>query len=264
MPSPFLGALAVRRGISYVLLAGGVFYLRVELTLLRFAKRSWPPAQRRGCEPVCWRGGAYAGGVQLPDGMVSFVFSDVEGSTRLARELGDEQFALVLDDHGRRLRACFDRHGGVVVGTQGDGFFVVFRNAVEAVAAVGEARAALEGLPLSVRFGVHTGVAVIQGGDYIGIDVHRAARISAAGHGGQVLVSAATKALVAGDWVDLGEHLLSDLAAPERLYQLGPGEFPPLRSLHARRLPEASTRLVGRDRELADVGALVGEGAYGS
>ena len=202
---------------------------------------------------------AYAGGVQLPDGMVSFVFSDVEGSTRLARELGDEQFALVLEDHGHRLRGCFDRHGGVVVGTQGDGFFVVFRSAVEAVAAVEEARAALEGLPLSVRFGVHTGVAVLRAGDYIGIDVHRAARISAAGHGGQVLVSAATRALVAGDWVDLGEHLLSDLAAPERLYQRGPGAFPPLRSLYARRLPEASTRLVGRDRELAAVGALVSE-----
>lgn len=191
--------------------------------------------------------------------MVSFVFSDVEGSTRLARELGDEQFALVLEDHGERLRACFGRHGGVVVGTQGDGFFVVFRNAADAVAAVGEAPAALEGLPLAVRFGVHTGVAVLRGGDYIGIDVHRAARISAAGHGGQVLVSAATQALVAGDWVDLGAHVLSDLAAPERLYQLGPGTFPPLRSLYARRLPEASTRLVGRDRELADVGALVSE-----
>jgi predicted ATPase len=187
------------------------------------------------------------------------MFSDVEASTRLARDLGDEQFASVLEEHGRRLRACFARHAGVVVSTQGDGFFVVFAHADAAVAAAGEVAAALVGLPLSVRLGVHTGVALLRGDDYIGIDVHRAARIAAAGHGGQVVASATTRVLVAGAWVDLGEHRLSDLAAPERLYQLGPGVFPPLRSLHASRLPEASTPLVGRDRELVDVGALIGE-----
>ena len=156
----------------------------------------------------------------LPTGTVTFLFTDVEGSTRLLHELGDAAYAEVLADHRRLLREAFTRHGGVEVDTQGDAFFVAFPSAGGAIDAAGAAREALEPGPIRVRVGIHTGTPLATEG--VGVDVHRAARIAAVGHGGQVLISATTAA-AEGDraLVDLGEHRLKDLPLPERLYQLG-------------------------------------------
>jgi predicted ATPase/class 3 adenylate cyclase len=200
----------------------------------------------------------------LPTGTVTFLFTDIEGSTRLVYEHGDA-FAGLLVEHRRLLREGFARHGGLELGTEGDAFFVVFPSAGEAVAAAAEAQAALAGGPVRVRMGLHTGEAQLVEGTYVGLEVHRAARIAAAGHGGQVLVSAATAALLEpGDdqpqgthLRDLGEHRLKDLLAPERLYQLGVGEFPPLRSLYRANLPVPATPFLGRERELDELTALL-------
>ncbi|HZC29378.1 MAG TPA: adenylate/guanylate cyclase domain-containing protein, partial [Gaiellaceae bacterium] len=197
---------------------------------------------------------------ELPSGTVTFVFTDIEGSTRLLHELGGA-YAGVLAEHRRVLREAFVRHGGVEVDTQGDAFFVAFARASEALAAAGDAQAALTG-PVRVRIGVHTGEPLLTDEGYVGIDVHRAARIAAAGHGGQVLVSQSTRELVAADGLrDLGEHRLKDLTAPERIWQLGDGDFPPLKSLNATNLPVASSALVGRERELEEVTALLSDAA---
>src|SRR5213079_3007721 len=168
----------------------------------------------------------------LPSGTVTFLFTDIEGSTRLLHELGDA-YADALAEHRRVLRAAFARHGGVEVDTQGDAFFVAFARASNALAAAQEAQAGLDGGAVRVRMGVHTGEPLVTEEGYVGIDVHRAARIAAAGHGGQVLVSQSTRDLAGEDGLrDLGEHRLKDLTAPERIFQLGEGEFPPLKSLH--------------------------------
>src|SRR5438552_9650595 len=164
----------------------------------------------------------------LPTGTVTFLFTDVEGSTKLLHELGTNRYAEALAEHRRRLREAFARHGGVEVDTQGDAFFYAFPTAPGALAAATEATEALTGGPIRVRIGVHTGTPLLTDEGYVGADVHRAARIAAIGHGGQVLVSAATRTLVDRQLTDLGEHRLKDLSAPERIYQLGPGEFPPL------------------------------------
>src|SRR5262249_59337486 len=125
----------------------------------------------------------------------------------------------------------------------------------------GDALAGLAAGPIRVRMGVHTGTPHVAEEGYVGVDVHRAARIAAAGHGGQVLVSASTAALVdAGELNDLGEHRLKDLSAPERIYQLGDGEFPPLKSLYRTNLPVPATPFLGREQELAQVLVLL-EGA---
>src|SRR5438094_4759933 len=193
----------------------------------------------------------------LPTGTVTFLFTDIEGSTRLLHELGDA-YAGVLAEHRRVLREAFARHGGVEVDTQGDAFFIAFARASDALAAARDAADALEG-PIRVRMGVHTGEPLVTDEGYVGIDVHRAARIAAAGHGGQVLVSQSTRDLVGADALrDLGEHRLKDLTAPERIYQLGEGDFPPLKSLNATNLPVASNPLVGRERELAELTAMFG------
>jgi predicted ATPase/class 3 adenylate cyclase len=192
----------------------------------------------------------------LPGGTVTFLFTDVEGSTRLLHELGDA-YADVLAEHRRVLRDAFARHGRIEVDTQGDAFFVAFARASDALAAAREATAALHG-PIRVRIGVHTGEPLVTEEGYVGIDVHRAARIAAAGHGGQVLLSQSTRDLVGGEVLrDLGEHRLKDLTAPERIYQLGDGDFPPLKSLNATNLPVAATPLVGRRSELDDLLGLV-------
>jgi len=194
--------------------------------------------------------------VRLPTGTVTFLFTDVEGSTRLLHELGDE-YADVLADHRRTLREAFERHGGVEVDTQGDAFFVAFPRASDALAAARDGQAALRE-PIRVRMGLHTGEPLVTDEGYVGIDVHRAARIAAVGHGGQILVSQSTRDLVPGDGlVDLGEHRLKDLTAPERIYQLGDEGFPPLKSLNATNLPIAANPLVGRERELDDLSALL-------
>jgi predicted ATPase/class 3 adenylate cyclase len=197
---------------------------------------------------------------ELPSGTVTFLFTDIEGSTRLLHELGDA-YADVLAEHRRVLREAFSRNGGVEVDTQGDAFFVAFARASDALAAAHDAQLALDG-PIRVRVGIHTGEPLVTGEGYVGIDVHRAARIAAVGHGGQVLVSQSTRDLVGADSLrDLGEHRLKDLTAPERIFQLGDGDFPPLRSLNATNLPVASNPLVGRQRELREIAALLSASA---
>jgi predicted ATPase len=157
------------------------------------------------------------------------------------------------------LRSAFGRHGGVEVDTQGDAFFFAFADARSGLAAAGEAREALREGPISVRIGIHTGEPLETDEGYVGVDVHRAARIAAAGHGGQVLVSVETVALAdgTGGLVDLGEHRLKDLAAPERIYQLGDGTYPPLKSLSASNLPVPTTPFLGRKDELERVSAML-------
>jgi predicted ATPase/class 3 adenylate cyclase len=196
----------------------------------------------------------------LPQGTVTFLFTDVEGSTRLLQEHA-ERYADRLAEHRRVLRDAFARHGGVEVDTQGDAFFVAFGKASDAVAAAVEARDALEHGPVRVRMGLHTGEPLVTDEGYVGIDVHRAARIAAAGHGGQVLVSQSTRDLAGADGLrDLGEHRLKDLTAPERIYQVGDTDFPPLRSLNATNLPVAANPLVGREQEVAELTAMLRDG----
>src|SRR5262249_39229066 len=200
------------------------------------------------------RGGS---GVALPQGPVTFLFTDIEGSTLLLQERGDE-YAQLLGRHRQALRDAFARHNGVEVDTQGDAFFVAFAKASDALAAAAAARDALRDKPVQVRMGLHTGEPTVTEDGYVGIDGHRAARIAAAGHGGQILLSQATRDLVGADRLrDLGVHRLKDLAAPERLYQLGDEEFPPLESLDLTNLPVQPTPFVGRERELAEVLALL-------
>jgi predicted ATPase len=194
---------------------------------------------------------------ELPTGTVTFLFTDIEGSTRLLTELG-ASYVDVLAEHRRRLREAFGKHAGVEVDTQGDAFFFAFARASDAVAAAAEAQEVLSELPLRVRMGVHTGEPVLTEEGYVGLDVHRAARVAAAGHGGQVLVSQATHDLAGFRLRDLGEHRLKDLSAAERIFQLGDDEFPPLKTLYATNLPVPTTPFVGRERELAEVAELIG------
>ena len=188
----------------------------------------------------------------LPRGTVTFLFTDIEGSTRLLDELGDE-YADALAGHRTLLRAAFAGHDGVEVDTQGDAFFVAFARASDALAAARDAQGALADGPIRVRMGVHTGEPLVTEEGYVGLDVHRAARIAAAGHGGQVLVSQATRDLVGGGFRDLGEHRLKDLSASERLFQLGADDFPPLKTLYATNLPVPVTPFLGREQELSEV-----------
>jgi predicted ATPase len=196
----------------------------------------------------------------LPRGTVTFLFTDIEGSTRLLQELGDG-YADALAQHRRLLRAVFERHGGVEVDTQGDSFFVAFASARDAVVAAAEGQAALEGGRVRVRMGLHTGEARVSEGGYVGMDVHRAARIAAAAHGGQIVISQSTRDLLDSETElrELGDHRLKDLAQPQRLYQFGTDEFPPLKSLNQTNLPLQPTQLIGRERELRELLALLGE-----
>ena len=195
---------------------------------------------------------------ELPTGTVTFLFTDIEGSTRLLHQLGADGYTDALGRHRRALRGAFARHDGVEVDTQGDSFFIAFSTAPAAVAAASEAQRALAAGPISVRMGIHTGTPHVTGEGYVGPDVHRAARIAAAGHGGQILISASTASLIEGGSLrDLGEHRLKDLAASERIYQLGDETFPPLKSLHQTNLPVPATPFLGRQRELAEVTSLL-------
>jgi predicted ATPase/class 3 adenylate cyclase len=199
---------------------------------------------------------------ELPSGTVTFLFTDIEGSTRLLQERG-AGYADLLAEHRRALREAFSKHSGVEVDTQGDAFFVAFRRAADAVAAAGDGRLALEGSPIRVRIGIHTGEPIVTDEGYVGIDVHRAARIAASAHGGQIVVSETTRGLLDSTTPlrDLGEHLLKDMIEAERLYQLGEGAFPPLRTLDATNLPIASSALLGREHELEELVALLSNGA---
>ena len=193
----------------------------------------------------------------LPSGTVTFLFTDVEGSTRLLHSLGAEGYADALAEHRRVIREAFARHDGVEVDTQGDAFFVAFPTAPGALAAAREMLGGLESGPIRVRMGLHTGTPFLAEEGYVGPDVNRAARIAAAGHGGQVLVSASTAQLVELELTDLGEHRLKDLSAPERVYQLGDGDFPALKSLYRTNLPVPATPFLGRQRELQEVVELL-------
>jgi predicted ATPase/class 3 adenylate cyclase len=194
----------------------------------------------------------------LPSGTVTFLFSDVEGSTRLLHELGATAYAEALAEHRRILRKAFSAYGGVEVDTQGDAFFAAFPTAPSAVAAARQLQANLASGSIRVRIGIHTGAPHVTEEGYVGADVHRAARIAASGHGGQVLVSAATAALAGTDDLrDLGEHRLKDLSAPERIFQLGHDDFPPVRSLYRTNLPVPPTPFLGREDELAEVVRLL-------
>ena len=197
----------------------------------------------------------------LPGGTVTFLFTDVEGSTRLLQEHG-AGYAGLLDEHRRLLRGAFAAHAGVEVDTQGDAFFVAFRSAADAVAAADDARRALEDGELRVRIGIHTGEPIVTEEGYVGIDVHRAARIAAAAHGGQIVLSETTQRLLGAEVPvrELGVHRLKDLIEAERLYQVGEGDFPPLRTLDATNLPVASSALVGRESELEELVSLLSNG----
>ncbi len=198
----------------------------------------------------------------LPTGVVTLLFTDVEGSTRLLHELGDD-YGAALHEHRRRLRAAFADHEGVEVDTQGDAFFVAFARASDAVAAAMDSQRALADGPICVRMGLHTGEPRLTEEGYVGLDVHKGARIAAVGHGGQVLLSQTTRALVDADVRDLGVHRLKDLSAPERIYQLeieGLGcEFPLLKTLEAgmKNLPAPRTSFVGRTSELDEIDRLL-------
>jgi predicted ATPase/class 3 adenylate cyclase len=198
----------------------------------------------------------------LPTGTVTFLFTDVEGSTRLLEELGAEAYAAALIRHREIVREALGGHGGVEVDTQGDAFFCAFGSARAAVACAAEILEELAAGPIRVRIGVHTGEALVVDRHYVGIDVHRAARIGACGHGGQVVLSPSTVALLEpGDVAlrDLGTHRLKDLAAPVVLHQLGDEEFPPLRTLYRTNLPVPATPFLGREDELTELVARASE-----
>ena len=202
---------------------------------------------------------------RLPTGtvtLVTFLFTDIEGSTRLAAEVGDEAYGVILGEERALVVEAAEAEGGVAFGSEGDAHFLAFDSASAAIrAAVAAQRALAEhewpGSPIRVRMGIHTGAVRVAGDDYVGLEVHRVARVAAAGHGGQVLATEASRLLadeipVEIELRDLGEHRLKDLARPERLYQIQAAglahEFPPLRTLVAapNNLPAQLTSFVGR------------------
>lgn len=208
---------------------------------------------------------------EMPIGVVTFVFTDIEGSTRLVQELGSAWTA-VLAEQRRLLRVVWQKWRGNERGTEGDSFFVAFSSPTDAVSACAEAQRAIAdhewpgGVTIRVRMGMDTGEPTIADNDYIGIDIHRAARIAATGHGGQVVLGKATveaAVLPAGVTLrDLGEHRLKDLDRPEWIYQLVieglPSDHPPLRSLETpTNLPAMPSALLGRERELREMGELL-------
>ncbi len=213
---------------------------------------------------------------KLPTGTVTFLFTDIEGSTRLLQQLGEE-FAGLLAEHQRLLREACETHAGSVVNIHGDSFFVAFPRAGDAINAAVQCQRALaaqvwtNGVSVRVRMGLHTGEAQISSSNYVGLDVHRAARIAAAAHGGQVLLSHTTYALVESSLPadvtvrDLGEHHLKDLRRSKHLYQLViaglPSDFPPLKSLASspNNLPIQLTSFIGRSTEIGELKQLLSE-----
>ena len=198
---------------------------------------------------------------ELPAGTVTFLFTDVESSTKLLHALGEAGYAQALAEHRRLLRAAFARHGGVEVDTQGDAFFVAFATAPDALAAAADAQAVLEDRPITVRIGVHTGTPLPTDEGYVGPDVHKAARITAAGHGGQVLLSHETRESLEGDFLDLGEHRVKDFAEPVWIFQLGSERFPPLKTISNTNLPRPASSFVGRGKDVEEVASLLRDGA---
>ena len=201
---------------------------------------------------------------RLPTGTVTFVFTDIEGSTSLLQELGPEDYARALAEHRRILREAFAAHDGVEVDTQGDAFLIAFSRAPDAVAAASAGQARLAEGTVRVRVGIHTGTPLLTDDGYVGMDVHRASRVMSAGHGGQVLLSESTRRLLEDDAElrDLGLHRLKDLGTPQRLYQLGDDDFPPLRSLNQSNLPLQPTPLIGRETELEAIAELLARNEF--
>ncbi len=197
----------------------------------------------------------------LPTGTVTFLFTDVEGSTRLLHELGPVGYASALALHRTVMREAFTAHGGVEVDTQGDAFFIAFANASSAVLAAAAAQQALVNGEIRVRIGIHTGTAQSSDEGYVGPDVHLAARICGVGHGGQVLLSAPTRVLIETAVTDLGEHRLKDFDDPAWIFQLGNDRFPPLNSISNTNLPRPTSSFVGRQREISEISALLNDGA---
>ena len=200
----------------------------------------------------------------LPSGQVTLVFTDVEGSTKLLHKLGAEKYAHALAEHRQLLRDAFGRHGGIEIDTQGDAFFYAFPEARDAVSAADEGREALRPGQIHVRVGIHTGTPHLGSEGYVGHDVHLGARIGAAGHGGQVLLSDATRvaaALDADALTDLGEHRLKDIDRPTRILQLGAERFPPLNTITNTNLPRPASTFVGREQEVDELLRLIRDGA---
>ena len=195
----------------------------------------------------------------LPIGTVTFVFTDVEGSTRLLHELGQESYADALAEHRHIIREACLAERGVEVDTQGDAFFFAFATAPAAVSAAKSFNNALSSGRVHVRTGIHTGTPLLADEGYVGYDVHRAARIAGAAHGGQIVISTSTAALIRSsvELTDLGDHRFKDLAAAERVYQLGAMRFPPLKSLFRTNLPIPANPLVGREQEILEVHRLL-------
>ena len=198
----------------------------------------------------------------LPTGTVTFLFTDVEGSTRLLHELGAETYAQSLAEHRRVVRESCAAEGGSEVDTQGDAFFFAFPSAVGAVAAAQAITDALASGRIHVRMGLHTGAPLVADEGYVGDDVHLAARVAASGHGGQVLLSQTTRELVDGlSLTDLGEHRLKDIEGAVSIYQLGWTSFPPLKTISNTNLPRPASSFVGRKRELSELLASFEQGA---
>ncbi len=197
----------------------------------------------------------------LPSGTVTFLFTDIEGSTKLLHELGAGAYVGALAEHRRLLRDVFARHGGIEVDTQGDAFFYAFPTGAGAIDAAREAQQGLASGPIRVRMGVHTGAPHLSDEGYVGQDVHLGARIAAAGHGGQVLLSKQTSELADVDVMDLGEHRLKDFDSPVWIYQLGKVRFPPLKTISNTNLPHPASSFVGRERERSEIVSRLGDGA---
>jgi predicted ATPase len=199
--------------------------------------------------------------MEQPAGTVTLVFTDIEGSTRLLRELGEQAYGSALAEHRRVVRQAFGSRGGYEVDSEGDAFFYAFASASQAVASVEAAMRALDPMPVNIRVGVHTGEPALDPPKYLGLDVHLAARVMAAGHGGQVLLTLATRDLVEVSTRDLGEHRLKDFEGPVALCQLGDRPFPPLRTIANTNLPRPASSFVGREREMRELVSLLRDGA---
>ena len=199
----------------------------------------------------------------LPAGTVTFLFTDVEGSTALLHRLGQERFAEALAEHRRLIRAACASHDGVEVDTQGDGFFFAFADSAAAIAAAQELTTALAAGPIRVRAGLHAGHPLVTAEGYVGADVHLAARVAASAHGGQVVLTRATAgdADIDVELTDLGEHRLSGFDRPVSVLQIGTQAFPPLRTISNTNLPRPASSFVGRERELEEVRARFEAGA---
>jgi predicted ATPase/predicted negative regulator of RcsB-dependent stress response len=194
----------------------------------------------------------------LPTGTVTFLFSDVEGSTTLLHELGAEAYADALAEHRRIVRAACTAEGGVEVENQGDAFFFGFGSAPAALTAAQTVTGALAAGRMHVRIGLHTGTALVTDEGYVGDDVHLAARVGASGHGGQVVLSQTTRELVDGlPLTDLGEHRLKDIPEAVSIFQLGSERFPPLKTISNTNLPRPASSFIGRERELRELLAAI-------